>query len=153
MIVINFKKLEVRIIMFEKIYIDENIKNYSRGIYGIFIIFSDGESCEYIGKSEQLSVRVKNHYNGILKDDHFLSLNNTMHDNETRIEIRLVESVPYEFDNYYKDAQRLASRENYWIDKYQKLEQCLKQVPEGKRPSIQRWEQLKMNYIQNKSES
>lgn len=55
-----------------------------------------------------------------------------------------LEEVPYCFDNYYKDAQRLASAENYWIDKYQGMNQCLEQVPEGKRPSIDAWENMKL---------
>lgn len=66
-----------------------------------------------------------------------------MDDDDFRVEIRLIESVEYKFDNYYKDAQRLASRENHWIDEYQEKNQCLEQVPEGKRPSIENWERLK----------
>lgn len=58
--------------------------------------------------------------------------------------ISLLEEVPYCFDNYYKDAQRLASAENYWIDKYQGMNQCLEQVPEGKRPSIDACENMKL---------
>lgn len=42
-----------------------------------------------------------------------------------------------------KDAQRLASAENKWIDKYQADNQCLEQVPEGKRPSKEAWERKK----------
>ncbi|WP_143321013.1 GIY-YIG nuclease family protein [Clostridium sp. HBUAS56010] len=132
--------------MNEKIAIDERIEEHQRGIYGIFILSCNGnckEQCAYIGKSEELCTRVKNHYNSIQNQTHISTLNNVMDDEETRIEIRLVEPVPYIFDNYYKDAQRLASRENYWIDKYQEIDQCLEQVPEGKRPSIVRWEQLK----------
>lgn len=132
--------------MNEKIVIDKRIEKHKRGIYGIFIISCNDDydgQCVYIGKSEELSTRVKKHYNSILNKTHISSLNNVMDDAETRIEIRLVEPVPYKFDNYYKDAQRLASRENYWIDKYQKIDQCLEQIPEGKRPSIESWEKLK----------
>ena len=68
-----------------------------------------------------------------------------MDDDNLRIEIRLIESVEYKFDNYYKDAQRLASRENHWIDEYQEKNQCLEQVPEGKRPSIESWKDKRKN--------
>ena len=57
--------------------------------------------------------------------------------------IKVLQEVPYLFDNYYKDAQRLASAETYWIDWYQKANQCLEQVPEGKRPTKEEWERMK----------
>lgn len=132
--------------MNKKIAINKDIAEHQRGIYGIFIKScneGDEEQCAYIGKSEELSTRVKNHCNSIQNKTHISSLNNAMDDVETRIEIRLIEPVPCKFDNYYKDAQRLASRENYWIDKYQAIDQCLEQVPEGKRPDIVHWEKLK----------
>lgn len=47
------------------------------------------------------------------------------------IEIRILEKVNYKFDNYNRDMQRIASRENYYIDKYQEVGQCLHQRPEG----------------------
>ena len=64
-------------------------------------------------------------------------------DPDASILIDVVESVPYYFDDYFKDVQRLASAENYWIDKYQGMDQCLEQVPEGKRPSMKAWEEMK----------
>ncbi len=131
--------------MNDRIIIDNQLTVHQRGIYGIFIVSCNEieEHCAYIGKSEELSTRVKNHCTSIQNKTHISSLNNVIEDTNTRIEIRLIEVVPYVFDNYYKDAQRLASRENYWIDKYQAIDQCLEQVPEGKRPKITRWEQLK----------
>lgn len=99
------------------------------------------EQCAYIGKSEQLYERAKQHLKSIENKTNISSLNNVMDDDDFRVEIRLIESVEYKFDNYYKDAQRLASRENHWID--EEKNQCLEQVPEGKRPSIENWERLK----------
>ena len=52
-----------------------------------------------------------------------------------------------------KDAQRLASRENHWIDEYQEKNQCLEQVPEGKRPSIESWERQKEKYKNRSNKS
>jgi hypothetical protein len=135
-----------------KIQIDKKIEINNRGIYGIFITTcnADGdEQCAYIGKSEELSNRVKCHCKSILRKDHISTLNKAMDDVESRIVIRLIESVAYKFDDYYKDAQRLASRENYWIDKYQEKSQCLEQVPGGRRPSMESWEQLKKNVEMN----
>ena len=130
----------------KKIEIDKKLKEYSRGVYGIFIVSCNSncdEQCAYIGKSEQLYLRAKQHKVSIINRKSIPSLNNVMDDESLRLVIRLIESVEYVFDNYYKDAQRLASRENYWIDEYQKKDQCLEQVPEGKRPSIEQWKKLK----------
>lgn len=132
--------------MKKKIEIDRQLKEYNRGIYGIFIIINNSdcnEKCAYIGKSEQLYERAKEHCKSLLNRMNISSLNNAMDDEKSRIEIRLIEPVKYVFDNYYKDAQRLASRENYWIDEFQKKNECLEQVPEGKRPSIEAWKSQK----------
>lgn len=137
--------------MQNKIWIDERLIECHRGIYGIFIISRDGncdEQCAYIGKSEQLYERAKQHKASIINKTSISSLNNAMDNENLRLEIRLIESVEYVFDNYYKDAQRLASRENHWIDEYQKENQCLEQVPEGKRPSITQWKKLKNKRMQ-----
>lgn len=57
--------------------------------------------------------------------------------------IEVLEDVEYVFDNYYKDMQRLASREIYYIDKYQADDQCLEQLPEGTTMALCDWERLK----------
>ena len=43
----------------------------------------------------------------------------------------------YHVDNYDKDAQRLASLENDWIDIKQEQNEFLEQIPEGKRPDLE----------------
>ncbi len=129
-----------------KIKIDTRFKTINRGIYGIFTRTTDNDLediCCYVGKSEQLAYRAEQHKKSLLNKTHIPTLNSAMDDEKSTILIKLIESVPYEFDNYYKDAQRLASRENYWIDKYQKNEQCLEQLPSGKRPSLMWWESEK----------
>ena len=70
-------------------------------------------------------------------------LNDAFRDEDSKILCKFLEPVKYEFDNYYKDAQRLASRECWWIDEKQKLGECLEQVPEGKRPGIDWWNSQK----------
>lgn len=130
------------------VVIDKSIEKCKsdRGIYGIFVC-KDGESrCHYVGKSEAIKNRAKRHEEKIKNKDlkHIQSLKKAFNDEqEATILIKLLKEVPYRFDNYYKDAQRLASAENRWIDKFQKMEQCLEQVPEGKRPSEEKWKKLK----------
>lgn len=128
------------------IKIDNRFEQYDRGVYGIFILRLNDEleeQCVYVGKSEQLKVRAHQHKKSIINGTHISSLNSVKDESDVQIEIRLIEPVKYKFDNYYKDAQRLSSRENYWIDEYQKKDQCLEQVPEGKRLSIEWWEKRK----------
>lgn len=126
-----------------KIIIEEDIEkqpNGNRGIYGLFIKRAEKEECAYIGRSEIVSSRITTHLYRIIDGTHSsVKLNNAFLDPESTIICKFLEPVKYEFDNYAKDAQRLASRECYWIDHYQSMNQCLDQVPEGKRPSEQWW--------------
>lgn len=127
----------------EKVCINDSVNTCPRGIYGIFIIKNNNKVCAYVGKSEQVPVRVKNHKAKIEMGEHTPSLNEAFNDAEATIEITVLQAVPYLFDDYYKDAQRLASAETHWIDEYQGANQCLEQVPEGKRPSKEAWERMK----------
>lgn len=127
-----------------KIQIEDSVFSCKRGVYGIFIIKNGCKSCSYVGKSEQLVIRAEKHKLDIENGKHVSSLIAAYKDPKATILISLLEEVPYCFDNYYKDAQRLASAENYWIDKYQGMNQCLEQVPEGKKPSIDAWENMKL---------
>ena len=51
--------------------------------------------------------------------------------------------MPYEFDNYYRDMQRLAYEEYKVIEEYQNKNQALHQLPEGNWIKLNRWEDLK----------
>ncbi len=127
----------------EKIIIDESIEKQpkgNRGIYGFFVLKNNVEKCVYIGKSEIVSSRITNHLYKVIDGVHAVTkLNEAFIDKDSKIVCKFLEEVEYKFDNYFKDAQRLASRECYWIDMKQKLNECLEQVPEGKRPSIEWW--------------
>lgn len=127
-----------------KIIIEEDIENQpkgNRGIYGLFIKRDEKEVCAYIGRSEIVSLRITNHLYKIIDGNHAVTkLNRAFLDEGTIIICRFVEPVEYQFDDYYKDAQRLASRECYWIDHYQEKDQCIEQVPEGKRPDKKWWD-------------
>lgn len=127
----------------DKIILDENIEkqpNGNRGVYGLFIIENGLEKCAYIGRSEIVSSRITDHLYKIIDGNHASKqLNSAFLDKESRILCKFVEPVEYCFDNYYMDAQRLASRECHWIDEYQKKGECLEQVPEGRRPDMNWW--------------
>lgn len=132
----------------DKIIIDENIENQSkgnRGIYGLFIRRTETEECVYIGRSEIISSRIVSHLYKIIGGKHVIAkLNKAFLEDGSIIICKFVEPVKYKFDDYYKDAQRLASRECYWIDYYQEREQCLGQVPEGRRPNKKWWDEEKL---------
>ncbi len=71
-------------------------------------------------KAEQLVIRAEKHKLDIENGKHVSSFIAAYKDPKATIFISLLEKMsPYCFDNYYKDAQRFASAENYWIDKYQ----------------------------------
>lgn len=116
----------------DNIIIKNTISLQVRGVYGIFVIRDSIEVCLYVGKSYNI-------YNRMFKSNgHLVKLKNKNHflskfidiDHDI-IEIRLLETVDYVYDNYFKDMQRLASVENKFIDFYQNIDQCLYQVPEG----------------------
>ena len=84
----------------------------NRGIYGIFVIDDtrDTEYCAYIG-------RAVNIYKRFLKGDdaHFVKLRKgllendkvieALNDKHKRIEVRVIEQITFNYENYYKDTQ------------------------------------------------
>lgn len=116
-------------------------------MYGFFVIDDKLDFCAYVGRSEQLYTRVNEHIERIESGTRCSRMLNRDYVDRKQIEARLLESVSNEFDNYYKDDQRLASAENKWIYKYQNMNQCLEQVPEGRSPNIDRWEKLREEHI------
>lgn len=133
-------------------FVDEKILNYNspiRGIYGIFIKNkNEDKKCVYVGRSTNIYYRIFNSYSGhisnIKKKEHFISeLNEANEDVDIKVFVEVLEEVTFEFDNYHKDMQRLASAENYYIDRYQSRNQCLNQVPEGTHMTLKEWENKK----------
>lgn len=134
------------------IFLDERILDYDnpvRGIYGIFIEGrSENKKCVYVGRSTSIYNRMFDsnygHIAKMKKNKHFISeLNKVSEDRVLKVFIEILEQVHFEFDDYYKDMQRLASAENYHIDRYQSRNQCLKQVPEGTHVTKEQWESKK----------
>lgn len=66
-----------------------------------------------------------------------------LNDKHKRIEVRVIEQITFNYENYYKDTQFMASRECYYIDHYQALGQCLEQCPDGSNIRKVVWENEK----------
>ena len=132
-----------------QVMIDNSVYLYKRGVYGLFVIRNGVKNCVYVGRRDQIKKRIETHKTKIEKGRHLKSLLDAFIDDEAIIFATVLEEVPYCFDNYSKDAQRLASAENYWIDKFQSMNQCLEQIPEGKRPSLKEWEKMKKLNLSN----
>lgn len=138
----------------EKIEIDKRILNndIKRGVYGVFSFDERNkiEICYYIGRAVNIRSRFFN-YNGhftnfIWKNKKITIVEKIIKDilsKKLTVKIIVLEEVPYEYDNYYKDMQRLASTECKYIDKYQEKNQALNQLPEGKWLKKEKWEKDK----------
>jgi hypothetical protein len=124
--------------------------NKNRGIYGIFVVdkFHSEEFCAYIGKATSIYNRLfcgKNAHLVKLKENilYNSAINKAMQNENKIIDIRVLEEVTFQYENYNKDMQYLASRECYYIDKYQRLDQCLEQRPDGRSMYEKFWKKEK----------
>lgn len=138
--------------MNKKIIIAEEIIDWKkpiRGIYGIFINDDNGIYCAYIGRASNMycrffssSGRDKGHLvnikNGECKNKKLIE---ALENKNATIEIKVLEEVKCQYDNYNKDMQRLAFAEYYHISKYQELNQCLEQLPDGSNMYRSVWDQ------------
>lgn len=100
-----------------------------RGIYGIFV----QEECVYVGRSNNIYSRIfmaKGHIQKIRYKQHVRKLLLGIEAHK-EISIKVLEEVLLIGDHKAKDAQRLNSRECYWIDYFQAKDECLEQFPEG----------------------
>ncbi|WP_017471449.1 hypothetical protein [Amphibacillus jilinensis] len=132
----------------------EDYKNPIRGIYGIFVKDENSVDkrirCVYVGRSVSIYERMFDSNGGhvakIKEKRHFIEeLNKASGQENIKVFVRILEEVPLVFDDYYKDMQRLASAENDHINKYQSINQCLNQVPEGNKMTKKDWEDKKFN--------
>ena len=60
-----------------------------------------------------------------------------------RIEIEILEKVPFSYKNCAVDLQRLASREIFWVNCFQERGECLEQLPAGNNLDFDTWLALK----------
>lgn len=101
----------------------------NRGIYAIY----DGDNCLYCGRSTNLYARIFKSGGHIMKmrlGQHISAIIKCLEENRP-LTITILEEVPLVYDHPAKDAQRLASRECFWIDTLQDKDMCLDQWPEG----------------------
>lgn len=139
--------------MNNKIVVEDVIIDWEkpiRGIYGIFICDDAGVYCAYIGRTSNMYSRF---FTG--NDGHLVKIKNgeceneaikkALRDEKATIKIKVLEEVECQYDNYFKDMQRLALAENYHISKYQELNQCLEQLPDGSNMDKSVWEQAAKN--------
>lgn len=133
-------KMKERIIIKDKI-----INSEIRGIYGIFVETEEKKECVYVGRATNIYSRL---FSG--SDAHLVMLKKGKHENAklkeamsaaAKIKIEVLEEVKCKYINYNKDMQELASRECFYIDKYQKLNQCLEQLPDGSNMNPSVWEE------------
>lgn len=134
--------------MKEKIIIEDKILNSEiRGIYGIFVESEKEKKCVYIGRATNIYTRL---FKG--NDAHLVRLKKGIHKipelqkamgTSDKIVIEILEEVKCKYSNYNKDMQELASKECYYIDQYQKLDQCLEQLPDGSNMKIYAWKREK----------
>ncbi len=105
------------------------------------------KKCVYVGRATNIYSRL---FKG--SDAHLVRLKNGKHENTElkkamntsgKITIEVLEEVECKYKNYSKDMQELASGECFYIDKYQKLEQCLEQLPDGSNMHICVWKKAK----------
>jgi hypothetical protein len=141
----------------KEILIDEKIINSNiRGVYGIFSCDVDNknENCYYIGRAADIRSRffdAGGHFHNFIwsKSDKQITMKiveNLIKDilkDKKQVKIKVIKEVPYEFDNYYRDMQRLAYEEYKVIEEYQNKNQALHQLPEGNWIKLNRWEDLK----------
>lgn len=129
----------------KNIKLDNKVKMWDRpirGIYGIFVGDKGEDKCVYIGKSTNIYRRMfsNGHITKLMKNNHSNVTLKVSMAHKKQIHIRVMKEVPFIFDDYCKDVQRLASWENKYIDYYQEINQCLEQVPEGTKITKGGWE-------------
>ena len=150
----------------DKIVIADEIldwKNPIRGIYGIFIKENEDTYCAYVGRANNIYLRffsssggASGHLVKIMKSDNDcgnIKLEEALKNENAIIEIKVLEEVKCQYDNYNKDMQRLAFAECYHISKYQELDQCLEQLPDGSNMNKDIWDDEYKKHIINKSET
>lgn len=101
-----------------------------RGIYGIFV----EDECAYVGRATNGI-----YYRFFSGDCQARNMRlrecvpkiNDALEKGLHIDIRILDVVPPGDECKAKEAQKLASRECFWIDHYQALNQCLEQLPAG----------------------
>ena len=139
-------------ILIDDVIISSNI----RGVYGIFSYDESKQKkyCHYIGRAADIRSRFFNaggHFHNFIWDtsDNAMTMKiaekiiKDILKNKKHVAIRVIKEVPYKFDNYYRDMQRLAYEEYKFTEEYQEKNEALHQLPEGNWIKPDMWEKLK----------
>lgn len=136
------------------IRIDKKIINSNiRGVYGIFSYDKNKKNkyCHYIGRAADIRSRffdAGGHFHNFIwgntsnKQVPMKIMENIIKDGKL-VEIEVIKEVPYLFDNYYRDMQRLAYEEYKVIEEYQEKNEALYQLPEKNWIKQCKWQDLK----------
>ena len=141
----------------EGILIDDCItRDNIRGVYGVFSCDENNQNeyCYYIGRAADIRSRffdAGGHFHNFIwsKSDKEITMKlvekliKDILKDKKQVEIKVIKEVPYEFDNYYRDMQRLAYEEYKIIEEYQNINQALHQLPEGNWIKPNSWKDLK----------
>lgn len=126
----------------EQISLEEirGLEDQTRGVYGLFILDGGKHKCVYVGKAIDIKGRVMEHLTQMKwLEKEVLSIEPALHikilyealRDGKQIYIKLLEKVPYEYEEYARDLHHLAYVEYLYIEKYQTEGECLYQFPEG----------------------
>lgn len=123
-------------------------KSKIRGVYGFFVKVDENYICFYIGKSNDIFLRMlgkNSHLNdylrGVRKTDVHKKIEKYLNDGY-EIEIRILQKIDYIGDSFEKDANRLALAELQELVNYQDMDGCQKQLSEAVKEKYERieWE-------------
>lgn len=134
----------------KSIHIPEELRPESciRGVYGLFAVNNKEEIPFYIGKSNNIFLRMfskNSHVYSYMRGVRKTEVHNMMERYLNQgyiIKIRILKKVRYVGDTFKKDANRLAFAELKELIKYQKMGFCLEQLSEAVKEKYERieWE-------------
>ncbi len=125
-------------------------KSKIRGVYGFFVKVDENYICFYIGKSNDIFLRMlgkNSHLNdylrGVRETDVHKKIEKYLNDGYG-IEVRILREIDYIGDSFEKDANRLALAELQELVNYQDMGGCQKQLSEAVKEKYERieWESI-----------
>lgn len=121
-----------------------------RGVYGFFAKNETNNICFYIGKSNNIFIRMlgrNSHLNNYLRGVRNTNVHKYIEyylNNGFNVEIRVLQKVEYVGDSFERDANRLALAELEELVKHQDMEECPNQLSEAVKEKNEReeWESI-----------
>ena len=118
-----------------------DVKKPIRGVYGIF----DGKECLYVGRAYSVYSRFFDyggHVQMMMNGNYPIMKIRLALQERKKLYVKILKQVPFEGKNYYRDMQKLAYAECCVIETYQRRNQCLEQLPEGRWMTKELWERI-----------